>query len=81
MARSRKSPQTVHARDEEGRPVDVSFSGDPALQCPACLGTEVEPWGAIGFLPTGDRIADANLSPIRRMRCRSCRARWVRPGL
>jgi hypothetical protein len=26
-------------------------------------------------------IDDANMSPIRRMACRSCGARWVRPGL
>lgn len=80
MSRARVK-QTVNARDEHGRPSDVSFAGDPATQCPACLSTDVEPTGAIGFVPAGDRVDDANMSPIRKMRCRDCRATWMRPGL
>lgn len=81
MTRRRRSPDRVLARDDAGRPTEVQFDGDPAAQCPACLSTAVEPWGGIGFLPVGDRILDANMAPIRRMRCRSCGGRWVRPGL
>lgn len=73
--------QTVNARDEHGRPVDVNFNGDAAAQCPACLSSEVEPTGAIGFVPAGDTIVDERMSPIRKMRCRDCRATWMRPGI
>lgn len=76
-----KSGHVVVERDEHGRPIDVRFGGDPATQCPACLSHDVEPTGAIGFLPVGDRVLDASMSPIRKMRCRSCRATWMRPGV
>lgn len=81
MTRKRKPPSRVITRDEAGRPTEVFFEGDPAAQCPACLSEDVEPTGAIGFLPVGDRILDENLSPIRKMRCRTCHANWMRPGL
>lgn len=78
-----KKNDRVLERDAEGRPIDVTFDGDPALQCPACLSTEVEPWGAIGFLPAGNElvVGDSAFSPVRRMRCRACGGRWIRPGL
>lgn len=79
--RPRRKQERVLATDEQGRPTEVRFDGDPAVQCPACLGEDVEPTGAIGFLPVGDRIADENMSPIRKMRCRACGANWMRPGL
>ena len=75
---SRRATQTVHKRDERGRPTDVTFTGNPAVQCPACLSTEVEPFGAIHFVFVGDGDDQA---PVRRMRCRFCRARWWRPGV
>jgi hypothetical protein len=78
--RKRQPPlQEVHAHDEQGRPRDVTFRGNPALQCPACLSTEVEPFGAINFFPVGDNTEPD--APARRMRCRTCRAKWWRPGL
>ena len=76
-----RKTERVLERDDRGRPTEVLFGGDPATTCPACLSTEVETWGGVGFLPAGDRILDANMSPIRRMRCRSCGGRSTRPGL
>lgn len=73
--------QVIKARDEQGRPIDVLFVGDAASQCPGCLSKNVESWGALGFLPAGDRISDDNFSPISRMVCRDCGGRWVRPGI
>lgn len=67
------------ATDEQGRPTEVSFDGDPASQCPACLGEDVEPFPAIGMVWVGDR--GDNMAPVRRMRCRACGANWMRPGL
>lgn len=81
MTTRKRKRERVLERDEQGRPTDVLFDGDPALQCPACLSSEVEVTGGIGFLPVGDRVDDANMSPIRKMRCRSCAATWMRPGL
>lgn len=78
--RPRKPPRVVR-RDDQGRPIEVRFEGDPALQCPACLSFDVGPKGAIGFVPVGDRINDVNMSPIRKMHCRSCLATWMRPGI
>jgi hypothetical protein len=74
-----KPKQRVHATDGQGRPTDVTFTGDSALQCPACLSDQVESIGAVGFVPVGDSLnPDA---PVRRMRCRACGGRWWRPGL
>lgn len=79
--RAKRKRERVLARDEQGRPVDVLFEGDPGGQCPACLSREVEPIGAIGFVPAGDRSDEAGMSPIRKMRCRDCGGTWMRPGL
>lgn len=80
MTRKRK-PDRVVRRDEQGRPIEVRFDGDPGGQCPACLSHDVAPVGAVGFVPAGDRISDDNMSPIRKMRCNACGGSWMRPGL
>lgn len=79
----KSAKQRVIERDEQGRPTAVDFSGDPAQQCPACLSDRVEPWGAIGFLPSGNEliVGDTAFSPIRRMRCLDCGARYIRVGV
>jgi hypothetical protein len=67
----------VHERDEQGRPIDVTFDGDPARQCPGCLGTNLDTL-ALGFVPVGDEREPTGT--IRRMRCLDCGAGWFRPG-
>lgn len=69
----------VHQRDDQGRPTDVTFSGDPATQCPGCLSREVEPLRAVGFASAGDTL-ESDPVPHRRMRCAACGARWWRAG-
>jgi len=71
--------QRINARDAQGRPIDVNFSGDPATQCPGCLGTDVEPFLAIRLVPVGD--TGEKFAPVRCMRCLSCGARWMRAGV
>jgi hypothetical protein len=80
---TRKKPDRVQARDEQGRPTDVIFDGNPALQCPACLSTNVGPRGAVGFVPAGNELllgSDA-FAPIRKMHCADCGGSWMRPGV
>ena len=74
--------QNVLKRDDQGRPVDVQFSGDPAKQCPACLSENVEAYMAIGMTfsyaaPNGTDAWDNH----RMMKCNDCGGRYWRPGI
>jgi hypothetical protein len=79
MAKAKKvSAHRVIERDNQGRPIKVDFTGDPATQCPACLSHNVESYNAIGWEPVGD---GTEMSPIRRTHCLACGGSWTRPGL
>jgi hypothetical protein len=71
----------VNKVDRQGRPVDVTFEGDPAKQCPGCLSENVEPFRAVGLVQVGDGDAFDSFAPVRRMKCLACGARWFRQGV
>lgn len=73
----------VLKKDEQGRPVDVQFDGDPARQCPACLSENVEPFPAIGMTHSDadPRRAVQSWDNHRLMKCLDCGGRWWRPGI
>jgi hypothetical protein len=50
----KKPKQRVHATDDQGRPTDVTFAGNAASQCPACLSDQVEAIGAIHYVQQDD---------------------------
>jgi len=70
----------INARDDQGRPTDVTWAGDPGSQCPGCLSDDVEPLTAVGMVPV-DATLEAEPVAVRRMRCRNCRARWWKAGV
>jgi hypothetical protein len=82
MPRVKKVAHKVNKTDDEGRPVDVYFTGNPRIQCPACLSTKVRPDlnRGIGFLPAGDRISDENMGMITWRKCDDCGGHWVVAG-
>jgi hypothetical protein len=78
-----RAKDRVLERDEQGRPTDVLFDGDPSSQCPACLSGNVRPVGAIGMLPSyaDPRTPGEHFDNVRKMRCDDCGGSWMRPGL